>query len=108
MNSNLGLQARDWESIEAILSQHPEVEEAIVFGSRAKGNYSTGSDVDIALKGETLDPRIISSIAYQLNEETNMPYRFDVVNYHTVQSESLLHHVDRVGIIVFQKQGATR
>jgi predicted nucleotidyltransferase len=30
-----------------LLASHPEIEEIVVFGSFAKGNYAPGSDVDI-------------------------------------------------------------
>lgn len=33
----------------ALLAGHPEVEEIVVFGSFANGNYSPGSDLDIFL-----------------------------------------------------------
>ncbi len=67
----LGLKDGDLKNIITVLQQEAEVEEAIIFGSRAKGNYKKGSDVDIALKGTGLDYRIIGNISYILNEETN-------------------------------------
>jgi predicted nucleotidyltransferase len=79
------------------------VERAYIFGSRAKGNFKNGSDVDLALKGDKLDFDTLSKISYFLNEETNMPYKFDVLNYHAVKEPDLLIHIDRVGIEVFRQ-----
>lgn len=90
-------------AIAAVLSQEPKVDQAYIFGSRARGNFKNGSDVDLALKGEELDFNTISRISYQLNEETAMPYQFDVLNYHTIKEPALLEHIDRVGIEFYSR-----
>lgn len=100
MNKNndlFGLRLDDIETIRAILAQHPAVETALVFGSRAKGNYKRGSDVDLALRGVELTERIAAQIAYYLNEETIMPYHFDVLAYSHIANPALRAHIDRVG-----------
>jgi predicted nucleotidyltransferase len=97
MNNNFGLRPDDLLEIRRMLSHYPEVQEAILFGSRAKGNYRNGSDVDLALKGSKLTQHIISHIADALNEETRMPYQFDVLNYHSIHEPKLVEHIDRVG-----------
>ncbi|WP_339704386.1 nucleotidyltransferase domain-containing protein [Algoriphagus aquimarinus] len=104
MNNKFGLLDADIESIVSVLSNHAEVEKAYIFGSRAKGNYRTGSDVDLALKGEKLDFETVSQISYLLNEETNMPYKFDVLNYHSIKEPELLVHIDRIGVEVFKRK----
>lgn len=101
-----GLKDGDLENIVAILRQHSEVEEAIIFGSRAKGNYKNGSDVDIALRGTALDYLITNNISYILNEETQMPYKFDVLNYHSISNKDLTDHIDRVGISFYKRPEA--
>jgi len=85
-----------------ILQQHSLVGEALLFGSRAKGNYKNGSDVDIALKGENMDWGTITHISYLLNEETIMPYHFHVLNYHKTD-KNLVEHIDRVGKKFYSK-----
>jgi uncharacterized protein len=97
-----GLNENDISTIVSILKQHNEVDEALIFGSRAKGNYNNGSDVDIALKGQ-ISFETISRISYLLNEETIMPYKFDVLNYHTLQNMQLADHIDKVGIMFYQR-----
>lgn len=103
MKNKFGLLDTDLESIIRILENQSKVESAFIFGSRAKGNFKIGSDVDIALKGEKLDFDTVSQISYLLNEETNMPYTFDVLNYHTIHEPRLITHIDRVGIEVFHR-----
>ncbi len=103
MKNKFGLLDADVEAISGVLSNHPKVEKAYIFGSRAKGNFKNGSDVDIALKGDKMDFDTVSQISYLLNEETNMPYKFDVLNYNAVKEPDLLVHIDRVGIEVYSR-----
>lgn len=98
MNNFGGFVHNDITIITSVLKQHPEIDEAYLFGSRAKGNYRHGSDVDIALKGNSLNPEIISRISFQLNEETSLPYKFDIFNYHSISHNDLLQHIDQIGI----------
>jgi uncharacterized protein len=104
MNNKFGLFDTDIESIVSVLKKQPKVDSAFIFGSRAKGNFSNGSDVDIALKGAELDFEIINQISYWLNEESRMPYKFDVLNYHTITEPALKEHIERVGIEFYQKK----
>lgn len=80
----------------------PEVDEAIIFESRAKGNFRNGSDLDIAIKGRDLSFSAISNISYLLNEETLMPYRFDVLDYNMINNEDLKNHINRIGRIFYK------
>ena len=97
MSERFGLRPDALTTITHVLAQYPAVQTALLFGSRAKGNYKPGSDVDIALRGERVTDRMAAAIAYQLNEETIMPYHFDVLNYQTIANPDLVAHIDRVG-----------
>lgn len=103
MKNKFGLLDSDMTSIVEVISNHKQVDQAFLFGSRAKGNFRLGSDVDLALKGKYLDFETVSKISYFLNEETNMPYKFDVVNYQSIQEPELVLHIDRVGIEIFNR-----
>lgn len=51
---NHGLIERDLFHIRAAVASLKEIEEVILFGSRAKGTYRQGSDVDISIKENML------------------------------------------------------
>ena len=102
--NNLGLSEQDVDQIISVFAMFPDIMQAIVFGSRAKGNYKVGSDVDIALKGDKLDLELISAINYLLNEETNLPYKFDVLNFNAIQNVELTEHINRVGVCIFERK----
>ena len=97
MSESDGLRREDVAEIVSIFAQYPAVESAVLFGSRAKGNARRGSDVDIALMGGGLTVRMVANMAYVLNEETIMPYHFDLLNYDTISNPELVAHIDRVG-----------
>ena len=90
-----------WLIVQAI-AKHPDVEEALVFGSRAMGNYKPGSDVDIALKG-TLKSDTHADIFSELNEHLPLLYKFDVVEYSTIQEQPLKEHIDRYGKVLYRR-----
>ena len=99
-----GLKKNDIDNIISIVQGFNVVEQALIFGSRAMGNYKKGSDIDIAIKGDSIDYKITSQIAYLLNEETLMPYFFDVVHYNSLKNENLVDHIDRVGVVFYEQQ----
>jgi len=87
---NTGLSAKDLSIIKTTIASFEDVESATLLGSRAKGDYKTGSDIDIAIKliqttTNTLTPNPISLIQDKLEKETPLPYFFDVINYHTIK-----------------------
>ena len=96
-----GLKQSDIEAIVKVLQGFPAIETALIFGSRAMGNYKRGSDIDIAIKGEDVTFNISSKISYLLNEETPMPYFFDVVHYEQIVNDNLIDHINRVGMAFY-------
>jgi predicted nucleotidyltransferase len=103
MSGRFGLTESDLAILCHALRLEPAVEKALIFGSRAKGNYRHGSDVDLALMGAHLTSRQVANISEYLNEETALPYRFDVLDYNTIHEPALVAHIDRVGEIIFEE-----
>ena len=87
--------------IRGVLSRHPEIVRAIIFGSRAKGVSGPNSDVDMALWGR-LSERLLATIAGEL-EELPLPYLFDIHDYSKIRHEPLRDHIDRVGKLFYQQ-----
>ena len=89
--------------LEAIRS-FPSIDEAVVFGSRAKGKSKRGSDIDIAIKGEQINFDVVTKLSSLLNEELPLPYYFDIIDYKAIQNEALREHINRVGQIIFPEE----
>ena len=101
-----GLKKRDIDNISKAVRQTPEVEQVIIFGSRAKGNSKAGSDVDLAVKGENVTSRTIAKLRTLLEEELPLPYFFDVLQYEKINNKELIDHIDRVGKIIYNQESA--
>ena len=96
-----GLYSKSFQEIISILEKHPNIDKVVIYGSRAKGNYKEGSDVDLTLFGE-LEYNAIRKLKHEL-EDSNIPYLFDISLYDNLKSESLKEHIDRVGQIFYKK-----
>lgn len=100
---NTGLSEKEIKDIVEVFGKYSEIESAFIFGSRAKGTYKKASDIDIALKGEDITIDIVAKVLDELEEETILPYFFDVVHYDTCSTNELVEHIDRVGICIYSK-----
>ncbi|WP_084574098.1 nucleotidyltransferase domain-containing protein [Sporomusa malonica] len=98
-----GLQDADLVYIISRLEDFPEIKKAVVFGSRAKGNYKAGSDIDIAIFGEDISFSTIARLHYQLEEEGPLPYFFDIVDYTHSTHKELQNHIESVGKTIFER-----
>jgi len=94
-----GLSMANGKRIIDILSRFAEVREAVLFGSRAKGNYKPGSDIDLAVKGPVSKDTL--SALLTAFEDSLLPYFVDVVIYEHITNEALREHIDRVGATVY-------
>lgn len=97
-----GLNTKDIDLVLEALKRHPDIEKALVFGSRAMGNYKPGSDVDIALMGN-LKPDTRIDVSVELNERLPLPYKFDIIDYPSLSHQPLIEHIDQYGKILYQR-----
>jgi uncharacterized protein len=97
-----GLKDSDLQQIVDSFGRFDEITEVVLFGSRAKGNYKTGSDIDLAIKGANISHQTVAQLYDWLNEELPLPYFFDVLHYETIDEPKLKEHIDRVGIVLFR------
>ena len=98
-----GLRPSDIQYLVTIFKGFPEIEKAILFGSRAKGTHKPGSDVDIAVLGDKIDFDAIARLHTMLEEESPMPYFFDILDYSHTPHADIRAHVDRVGIVIYER-----
>ena len=100
-----GLTQVQKQKIQTVFSKYPQIEKAILYGSRAKGNYRKGSDIDLTIVGATLN------LSLQFKVETDLtdlllPYKIDLSIYHTIENQDLINHIDRGGIVFYKKEEA--
>ncbi|WP_163580801.1 nucleotidyltransferase family protein [Gracilibacillus saliphilus] len=96
-----GLLERDQQYIIAALKQHPEIEQAIIFGSRAVGNYKKGSDINLAIVGDHISQSTLLQLHDLLEESYPLPYFFDIVHYDQLENQQLREHIDEFGKAIY-------
>lgn len=89
-----GLKERDLHFIRQVLSKFPEIEQAILFGSHAMGNYKKSSDVDLAIVGEKVSHKTMIRLNEWLNEINPIPFTFNLL-HHSLSNKHLKKHIDR-------------
>lgn len=102
--NRFGIESEMFEQIVDVLRDNPLVEEAILYGSRAKGVQKPGSDIDLVLKGKELTLQDLNRVSLAL-DDLLLPYSFDLSLYHHIDNEELLAHIGRVGRSIFRRQG---
>ena len=89
------------EDIRRVFKQHKNIQKVLIFGSRAKGTYHNGSDIDLAAIGEGLTYNQLMDIAVQM-EDLGLLYKIDVLDYQKEKDTPIGAHIDRVGQIFYQ------
>lgn len=97
-----GLKDKHIVAINSIFEKYPKIEKAILYGSRAKGNYKNGSDIDITLKGDNLDLNTLIKIKIEL-DDLLLPYKIDLSIFFKIENPDLIEHINRIGIIFYQQ-----
>jgi len=95
-----GLKITIIQAIQDVFKKHPEVEKAILYGSRANGNYRQGSDIDLTLVGKQLNLTSLQKIENEL-DDLLLPYKIDLSLLKQIKNKELLDHIERVGKVFF-------
>lgn len=95
-----GLQSTDIEAINGIFSAYELIEKVLIYGSRAKGNYKQGSDIDLTIIEKGLTYSQLMEIENTL-DDLLLPYKIDLSTIRNITNPELLEHIDRVGQIFY-------
>lgn len=97
-----GLSAQTLEAVHNCLRQYPDIAWAKVYGSRAKGSYAPGSDIDLAFSS----PTDYSAQLLEALDALPTPYLFDVTHVESLQHPGLKEHIARVGVVFYERTAA--
>jgi predicted nucleotidyltransferase len=98
----VGLKADTIERIGAVFAGFPQVEKAVLYGSRAIGTFKNGSDIDFTLNGKDLTLHVISKIDLGI-DDLLLPYTFDLSIFQRLSDPDLIDHVQRVGVVFYRR-----
>jgi len=97
-----GIYPKSYQEILMIFEDCLSIDEVVIYGSRAKGNYREGSDIDITLKGE-ITKEDLNKLWHKL-DDSFIPYKFDISIFKDLKSESLIEHIQRVGKTFYKRK----
>ena len=97
----IGLTNKELEVLTKVFEKFDKLEEVILFGSRALGSNKRASDIDLAIKGD-ININTLSKIKYILEEDTLLPYFFDVVIYNNLENVELKNYIDKYGKTIYK------
>lgn len=97
-----GLKQTYIEAIGQCFARYPQIEQVIIYGSRAKGSYRSGSDIDLTIVGH-LDYQSLMKLENQL-DDLLLPYKIDLSLKHQINNPDLLNHIERAGKVFYQKK----
>ena len=99
-----GLSNQTLQKIRDVFVQYPQVEEVVLYGSRARGDYKNGSDIDLTLRGgDALTHTILSRIANDLDDQL-LPYTIDLSIFGNIRNPEMTEQIERVGVVFYEKQ----
>lgn len=101
-NVKFGIKDEMISLIKEVFDRYDSIDKAIIYGSRAKGNYKDGSDIDLTLIGQEIDLTTLTKLLNEL-DDLLLPYSFDISIYSKITNIDLLEHIKRVGICFYQK-----
>ncbi len=100
-----GLKETHITKIKSVFVNYPNIYKAILYGSRAKGNYRESSDIDISLVGNELNLNQLLRIETEL-DDLLLPYNIDISIFNKIENPELIEHINRVGITLYEKKNS--
>lgn len=95
-----GLSAATLEKLNSVFAQHSAIDSVLIYGSRAKGNYRAGSDIDLTIKGGEISFAEFMQIENQI-DDLMLPYTVDLSKYNQIDNKGLIEHIDRIGVVIY-------
>lgn len=97
MNFHLPQQVE--QNLRTVIENEPAIQRVLLFGSRARGDHTPRSDIDLALEGRSIPLHVNT----RLRESAGL-YKLDIVHLETLDNPELEKEVLQEGIVLFARQ----
>ncbi len=102
MKQKTGLTIEILTSLKKIFKKYAAIEQVKLYGSRAKGTFNERSDIDLVAYGKDITRFMIADLLLDL-DDSDIPYMVDLQSYHDLKNNQLIEHINRVGLIIYDK-----
>ena len=89
------------KELHEVFSRHSNIQKVLIFGSRSKGTYRAGSDIDLAVVANDLDYGQLMDILCEI-EDLDLLYSVDLLDYNAKAGTPIGDHIDRVGQVFYE------
>ncbi len=89
------------KELQDVFRRHANIKKVLIFGSRSKGNYRAGSDIDLAVIGNDVDYNLLLSILCEI-DDLELLYSVDLLDYQKKRGTPIGDHIDRVGQVFYE------
>lgn len=104
MTEQFGLTDINLSKIRKVFDRYPQIERAILYGSRAMGTFKNGSDIDLTLVGkENISQQLLCKIMNEL-DDLLLPYTIDISTFSDITDTDVMDHINRVGKVFYEKK----
>lgn len=95
--TEFGLTEGTQAKINGVFARYPQIDGVTLYGSRAKGNYKRGSDIDLVIASHTMTLAQLLRLETEL-DDLLLPYKIDISLLDKIDNPDLLEHIQRVGL----------
>lgn len=102
--TEFGLSQNHRRIISAIFSKYPDVEEVLVYESRAKGTFRPGAaDIDMIITKKACLPQEILLKIVNDFDDSLLPFSVDLSVFGSLTNADLIAHIRRAGKCIYKK-----
>lgn len=102
-----GLKQKYIDRINGVLATYPSIDKVLLYGSRAKGTYYNGSDIDLTFFGKTIELSLLMKIENEL-DDLLLPYKIDASIFNRIEAQDLRDHINRIGVVFYEKKNYSK
>ncbi|RTZ06742.1 nucleotidyltransferase domain-containing protein [Flavobacterium sp. GSP27] len=100
-----GLKQKDIDKINQVFASYEGIDSVVIYGSRAKGNFKAGSDIDLTIIENSLTFPEFLEIENAL-DDLLLPYKIDLSLKRKISNVDLLSHINKIGKLFYKSENS--